>query len=116
MDEKKVSMIVLLDMSKLFNDIRHDLMESKLQSIGVSNAPCDWFGSYLSQRNHVANVANSVSEPLPVTVDVVQGSVLGPVLFTLCVNYLLSVPAYCHVMRYVEDTKISLGLPLNIIA
>ena len=116
MDEKKVSMIVLLDMSKLFNDIRHDLMESKLQSIGVSNAPCDWFGSYLSQRNHVANVANSVSEPLPVTVDVVQGSVLGPVLFTLCVNYFLSVPAYCHVMGYVEDTKTSLGLPLNIIA
>ena len=29
MDEKKISVIVLLDMSKLFSDIRHDLMESK---------------------------------------------------------------------------------------
>ena len=107
MDEKKISMIVLLDMSKLFNDIRHDLMESKLHSIGVSNAAYDWFGSYLSQRNHVADVANSVSEPLPLTVDVVQCSVLGPVLFTLCVNY---------AMGYVDDTKISLGLHSNIIA
>ena len=48
---KKVSVIVLLDMSKAFDSMRHDLMLSQLQSIGVSNAACDWFGSYLSPRN-----------------------------------------------------------------
>ena len=47
---KKVSVIVLLDMSKAFDSIRHDLMLSQLQSIGMSNAACDWFVSYLSQR------------------------------------------------------------------
>ena len=86
------------NLSKLFDDIRHDLMVSKLQSIGVSNAACNLFGSYLSQPNHV-------------TLGVPQGSVLGPGLFTLYVNDLLSVPTYCHAMGYVDDTKIFLGLP-----
>ena len=112
MDDKKVSMIVLLDMSKAFDSICHDLMLSKLCRIGVSNAACNWFGSYLSQRNQVLNIASCISNPLPLSVDVPQGSILGPVLFTLYVNDLLSVPKHCRAMGYVDDTKIFLGLPL----
>ena len=67
-------------------------MLSKRQSTGVSNASCDWFGSYLSQRSQVVNVVNSVSDPLLVTVGVPQGSIPGSVLFSLCVNDLLLVP------------------------
>ena len=57
-------------------------MLSKLQSTGVSNASCDWFGSYLSQRTQVVNVVNSVFDPLPVTVGVPQGLIPGSVLFS----------------------------------
>ena len=64
MDDKLVSVIVLLDMSKAFDSIRQDLMLSKLQSIGVSNAAWDWFGSYL-----------------PVPVGVPQGSILDQFYF-----------------------------------
>ena len=110
MDDKKVSVIVLLDVSKVFDSIRHDLM-SKLRSIRASNAACNWFESYLSQRNQVVNIANCISDPLPLTVGVPQGSILGPVLFTLYVNYLLSVPRHCQAMGYVDDTKIFLSLP-----
>ena len=112
MDDKKVSVIVLLDMSKEFDSIRHDLMLSKLCSIGVSNAACNWFGSYLSQRNQVVNIANCISDPLPLSVGVPQGSILGPVLFTLYVNDLLLVPKHCQAMGYEDDTKIFPGLPL----
>ena len=111
MDDKKVSMIVLLDMSKAFDSIRHDPMLSKLHNIGMSSGACSWFRSYLSQRCQVVNIANSVSDPLPVTVGVPQGSILGPVLSTLYANDLLSVPRHCQVMGYVDDTKIFLGFP-----
>ena len=106
MDDKKVSVIVLLDMSKAFDSICHDLMQSKLCRIGVSNAAGNWFGSYLSQRNQVVNIANYISDPLPLSVGVPHDSILGPVLFTLYVNDLLSVPKHCQAIGYVDDTKI----------
>ena len=105
MDDKKVSVIVLLDMSKVFDSICHNLMLSKLCSIGVSNAACNWFGSYLSQRNQVVNIANCISDSLPLSVGVPQGSILGPVIFTLYVNDLLSVPKHCQAMGYEDDYK-----------
>ena len=98
-------------MSKAFDSIRHDLMLSKLCSIGVSNAACNWFGSYISQRNQVVNIANCISDPLPLSVVVPQGSILGPVLFTLYVNDLFSVPKHCQAIWYVDDRKNFLGLP-----
>ena len=50
MDDKKVSIMVLLDMSKAFDTIRHDILLSKLQSLYFSQDALDWFQSYLSHR------------------------------------------------------------------
>ena len=42
-DKSEVSDVVLLDMSKAFNSIRHDLLLQKLQSIGVASSSLEWF-------------------------------------------------------------------------
>ena len=86
MDQRKVSVIVLLDMSKAFDSIRHDLMLRKLCKSGVSESACAWFESYLSQRQQVVKFQNTVSDPLPLTIGVPQGSIMGPVMFTFYVN------------------------------
>ena len=46
MDQKKISVIVLFDMSKAFESIRHDLMLCKLFKVSVSEFSCAWFESY----------------------------------------------------------------------
>ena len=64
-DQTKISVIVLLDMSKAFDSIRHDLMSCKLRKAGASESACAWFESYLSQREQVVKIQNTVSDPLP---------------------------------------------------
>ena len=86
MDQNKISVIVLLDMSKVFDSIRHDFMLRKLRKVGVSESACDWFENYLSQRQQVVKFQNTVSDPLPLTIGVPQGSIMGPVMFTFYVN------------------------------
>ena len=81
MDQKKIYVVVLLDISKAFDSIRHYLMIRKLRKAGVSESACAWFESYLSQSQQVVKFQNTVSDPLPLTVP--QGSIMGPVLFTL---------------------------------
>ena len=52
-----------------------------------------------------------MSDPLPLTVGVPQGSIMGPMLFTLYVNYLFRVPKHCEPLGYVDDIKLFLGFP-----
>ena len=50
MDVKKVTLVVLLDLSKAFDSIDHTMLLAKLQALGVSHASLHWFKSYLSER------------------------------------------------------------------
>ena len=110
MDEKRISVVVLLDMSKAFDSIQHDNLLSKLHLLGVSTSALAWFKIYLSLRKQVVRMGSDLSDPLPLTVGVVHGSIVGPVLFMLYVKNLLSVPKKCEAMGYVDDTKLLLTL------
>ena len=106
MDSKKVSIMVFLDMSKAFDSIRHDILLSKLQNLDFSQGTLDWFQNYLSNRQQCVRIGSKV---LPLEFGVPQGSILGPVLFTIYVNDLLSVPKRCLSASYVDDCKLYLS-------
>ena len=113
MDEKRISVLVLLDMTKALDNIRHDILLAKLRRIEISSSALAWFSSYLSSRKKVVRIWNTLSEQLEVTFIVTQGSILGPVLFSLYVNELLSIPNRCQSMVWVDHTKLLLALPPN---
>ena len=111
-DDKKLTACVLLDMSKAFDNVDHQILLRKIQSVGASTSALKRFNSYLTNRYQVVRIHNSVSDPLPVECGVPQGSILGPLLFSIYVNDLPEVPRHCSTECYVDDTKLFVSFNL----
>ena len=76
--------VVLLDQSAAFDTIDHDkLLDCLRKWFGVGGRCLDWFKSYLSDRTQCIKIGSVLSEARKLKFGVPQGSVLGPILFSL---------------------------------
>lgn len=108
MDQSKASCLVLLDYSKAFDLINHDMLLAKLHYIGLDPLSCKWFGDYLKNRSFIVDIDGSRS-PTKISVDtgVPQGSILGPILFTIYTSDLPKAIMYCNVHLYADDVQLT---------
>ena len=78
------AILVLRDLSAAFDTIDHQrLLHTLESSFGVKGKVLDWFQSYLTGRTQTVQIKKSTSEPHELKYGVPQGSVLGPILFTI---------------------------------
>ena len=106
--------MVLLDQSAAFDTIDHDkLLDCLRKWFGVGGRCLDWFKSYLSDRTQCIKIGSVLSEARKLKFGVPQGSVLGPILFSLYTTPLSKVISKHPDVKfhfYADDTQLFIHL------
>ena len=106
MDNSELVGAVFLDLSKAFDLVNHDTLLAKLAKYHTETNTLDWFRSYLTDRTQVVSVSDVLSSPLNLEDGVPQGSILGPLLFSIYMNDLPLLLKNTEVDIYADDTTI----------
>ena len=97
--------VILMDLSKAFDSLNHDLLLAKLEAYGLYNNPVSFMRTYLTNRLQRCKINNSFSEWAKISAGVPQGSILGPLLFNIFINDILFLQK-CDLANYADDSTI----------
>ena len=108
-DNGKIVLVLLLDMSAAFDTIDHELLLKTLKnSYGIDKLVLNWLSSYLNYRSFSVNINDSFSDPNSMLYGVPQGSILGPILFILYTKHLQHIAHNfnLNIQLYADDTQL----------
>ena len=97
--------IIYLDYRKAFDTVPHQRLVKKLNGYGIRGNILAWLSNFLNHRYQRVVVNGTASQWVCVKSGVPQGSVLGPLLFTLYVNDIPDI-IQCNIKLFADDTKI----------
>ena len=95
--------VVYLYFQKAFDKVPHQRLLLKLKAHGIGNDVINWIEKWLTHRKQRAIVDGEISNWKSVLSGVPQGSVLGPMLFLIYINYL---DISSKVLKFADDTKV----------
>ena len=106
LDNSEITILVLLDYSKAFDCANHKLILAKLKALGFMSSALDWIDSYLSKRSQQVVTDKGESSWIELLNGVPQGSILGPLLFTILVSDISNDIKHCKYHLYADDTQL----------
>ena len=102
-DEGCVTPAVFVDFRKAFEIVNHQLLLKKLPGYGIKNHELRWFENYLTSRCQSAVYGNAQSAPQQIKPGVPQGSILGPISFSIYINDWPNCLLQSKILLYADD-------------
>ena len=106
LDRGTIPLNIYMDLSKAFDTLIHEILISKLKHYGVRGEAIDLIRSYLYQRQQLVEFNGCLSDMRYIETGVLQGSVLGPLLFSIYINDLPSCSDMFKMIMYADDTTL----------
>ena len=114
LNKGNISVLALLDFSSAFDTIDHTILVHHLHTdFGFTDTVLEWFLSYLTDRTHYVSLCNHCSDFAPVHSGVPQGSVLGPILFTMYTKPLSAIIDSHSIIHnsFADDLQLQMSAP-----
>ena len=100
---------IFADFEKAFDTVTHSILLRKMEYYGVRGVALQWFQSYLSNRKQLVSANGHKSSLKEVPFRVLQGSVLGLLLFLMYINNLPNAPKFLSFFLLADNTNIYVG-------
>ncbi|CAG9138106.1 unnamed protein product [Plutella xylostella] len=105
MENRMITVLVLIDFSNAFNAVDHDLLLAVLVKSQISPAAVSWFSSYLRGRQQAIRSCSVLSDWSDLSAGVPQGGILSPLLFSIFID-LVSSSLLCSYHLYADDLQL----------
>ena len=106
----KTPTAIFLDLSKAFDTLNFNILLNKLQYYGIDGISLFLIKSYLTDRFQYVQFENSESDLLEIKTGIPQGSILGPLFFSVMINDLVNSSHKFKFLMYADDTTIYFNL------
>ena len=105
-DSGRFTGTILMDLSKVYDCLRHDFSIAKLEAYGLGNGSLNFLLDYLTFRKQRTKVGSAYSKWSKIRRGIPQGSVLGPILFNIFINDIFMVIKLSDICNFADDNTL----------
>ena len=116
LDSSHCAQLLLLDLSSAFDTLNHNILIERIKELVIEGSSLSWLTSFLNDRTSSVKVNDYISPPIDILCGVPQGSVLGPLLFSIYLrplsNIISKFPNITYHI-YADDIQLIIKIPVN---